>query len=157
MGNYATIAELQTRFANAAEVAWLTDTADTGVPDDDVLTDCVESAEAEINTRLAKRYATPVDTTVDTELARLLKRKALDLAEYFLSSRSDQVSDVVGKKVDRVYEWLAAVTNGDVVLPGAVTPASTASRDPLATWTDTTRTQPSTSGRLWSRESMKQL
>ena len=42
-------------------------TEDTGTPDTGVLDDCIESAEADINSRIGKRYATPVVITSNTE------------------------------------------------------------------------------------------
>jgi phage gp36-like protein len=157
MGNYATQAELKARFDGDAEVAYLTDTEETGIPDTGVLDDCIESAEADINSRIGKRYATPVVVTGNVELTALLKRKALDLAEYYLLVRSPSISDQKEKQAERAWEWAAKVADGTFVLSGAATPPSTASRAPLATWTGSDRDLTDVTTRIFSRETMAAL
>lgn len=157
MGNYATNAELQTRFEGTAELEVLTDkAAGTGV-DDDVLTDVVTLAEGDINSRIGRFYATPVDITIDAELAVLLKGKTLDLAEFYLHRRSDHATEVKADQKTDVLEWATAVGIGTFVLPGGVTPASTQSREPVADWTDTARTVDSDRGRVCTRNSFSRL
>jgi phage gp36-like protein len=157
MGNYATTAELQTRFENAAEIEILTDVIVGGGVDEDVLTDVVEAAEGDINSRIGRRYATPVDTSIDTEIAALLKRKTLDLAEYYLYRRGDEASEMKALQAQRVFDWADGVARGEYVLPGAATPASTASDEPRAAWSDTSRTQSDDSGRVCTRDAFSQL
>lgn len=157
MGNYASQAELKDRFADDTEVAYLTDTESTGTPDTTVLDDCIENAEGEINSRIGKRYATPVTVSGNTELTALLKRKTLDLAEYFLLMRGPQVSEEKAKRHDRVLEWADKIADGTFVLSGASTPASTASRDPLASWTGADRDLTDVDTRIFSRETMSGL
>ena len=157
MGNYATNAELKGRFADDEEVAFLTDDPDTGTPTETVLTDVVEAAEGAINSRLAKRYATPVDTTIDTELLALLKRQTLDLAEYYLHRRGENASEVKALQAERVLEWADKVSTGDWVLPGAVTPASSSSRADVAFWSDSSRTINDASSRVHTRQSYSRL
>jgi len=160
MGNYASNAELQTRFEDVEEVAFLTDTeADTppSTPDQDVLTDVIEGAEGDINSRIGKRYATPVDETVDTELAATLKRRTLDIAEVYLLQRGGVVTEAHQRQLDRAIEWADKVSTGEFVLPGGVTPTSTASRNPVSEWTGSNRTLASTSPRLWTRDTTANL
>lgn len=157
MGNYASNAELKGRFADDEEVAYLTDDPDTGTPTESVLTDVVEAAEAEINSGVAMRYLTPVDVTLDTELAALLKRKTLDLAEYYLHRRGDHASEVKSLQGERVLEWIEKIATGARVLTGAVTVASTASRGDMASWSGSGRTLNSTSKRVWTRETQTRL
>ena len=157
MGNYVSQAELKSRFDGDAEVAFLTDTEETGVPDTGVLDDCIEAAEADINSRIGKRYKTPVVISGNTELTALLKRKTLDLAEYYLLARGPSVSDQKEKQALRVYEWANAVSKGEFILSGAVTPPSTTSRDPLASWTGSDRDLSDVPTRIFSRETMDAL
>lgn len=157
MGNYASTSDLTDRFDGDAEVSYLTDTEETGTPDTDVLTDCIESAEAEINTWIAQRVATPVDVSVDTELARLMKRKTIDLAEVYLLRRGPQVSDEKVRQEERVIEWAKAIGKGEARLTGAVTVESTGSRDPLASWTGSDRDLTDVPTRIFSRETMSSL
>jgi phage gp36-like protein len=148
---------LKTRFDGDAEVAYLTDTEETGTPDTGVLDDCIESAEADINSRIGKRYATPVVITANTELTALLKRKTLDLAEYYLLARGPSISDQKEKQALRVYEWADAVASGKFILSGAVTPPSTASRAPLASWSGSDRDLTDVDTRIFSRATMSGL
>ena len=98
------------------------------MPDEGKLTDAIEAAEAEINAGLSVRYATPVDVSVDTSLAALLKRKTLDIAEYYLVGRGDQVSEHRKNVADAALEWVGLIADGERHLVGASTPAATASR-----------------------------
>lgn len=157
MGNYATAAELISRFANEAEVSYLTDTEATGTADAGVLADCLEDAEAEINTWIAQRYKTPVDVSVDTELARLLKRKTLDIAETYLLMRGPSIAENKTAQLERTIEWAKAVGMGQAQLTGAVTATSTTTRTPLATWTGANRDLTNVETRLCSRETMGSL
>ena len=157
MSHYASTANLKTRFADDLEIAFLTDTESTGTPDDDVLTDVVEAAEASINSRIGKRYLTPVVVSGNTELIALLKRMTLDLAEVFLMMRGPSVSEAKQLQMDRVLEWADKVGDGTYVLSGAVTPPSTASRDPLAQWSGSERTTPDSSPRVFTRTSAARL
>lgn len=157
VGNYATQAELKARFDGDAEVAYLTDTEETLTPDTAVLDDCIEAAEADINSRIGKRYATPVVVTGNTELTALLKRKTLDLAEVFLLMRGPSVSEQKEKQSERVMEWASKVAAGTFVLSGAATPPSTTSRDPLAYWSGSNRDLTDVETRIFSRETMSGL
>lgn len=157
MSNYATTAELQARFPTAADAAFATDTESTGTPDPLVLADALEAAEGAINSRLAKRYATPVVVSGNTELTALLKRYTLDLAEWHLLSRSDHVSEVKTERAEYVLAWADMVAKGDYVLSGATTPSSTGSRSPLASWSSYNRTLATDSPRVVTRETMGRL
>lgn len=155
MGNYASNAELKARFEDSTEVAELTDSSPT--PDETVLTAIIAAAEGDLNSRLAKRYKTPVDVSVDTELAATLKYKTLDLAEIYLLRRGDHVSETKDKQDDKVLEWAEMIAKGEWVLPGAVTPISTTSRDPVSQWSGSNRTLSDSSPRVVSRETMSKL
>lgn len=155
MANYATTSELQARFNSAEEVALLTHTV--GTPDATVLTDMLESAEGDINSRIGKRYATPVVVTANTELTALMKRKTLDLAEFYLLREGDRVSALKERQGESVLLWADSIAEGRYVLSGAVTPPSTASRDPLASWTGSDRDLTDVDTRVFSRETMAGL
>lgn len=157
MGNYATNDELKTRFEDDTELAFLTDNVAAGIADDDVLTDVVEAAEGEINSGLAVRYATPVDVSIDTTLAALLKRKTLDLAEHYLHRRGEAASEIKKDQADQVLEWVDKVSKGERKLVGALTAASTASANPRADWSDSGRTAPDDSKRFFTRETTRRL
>lgn len=156
MGNYASQAELQTRFEDAAELEFLTDKTEGSGVDTDVLDDVIEAAEGEIDSGLAMKYATPVDVSVDTALAALLKRKTLDLAEVYLHRRGEAASDVKQDQLDQVLEWIEKMATGKRRLVGAVTVDSTTSGDPRGTWTDSGRSTDSTD-RYFTRETTGRL
>lgn len=160
MGNYATNDELQTRFEDVEEVAQLTDTVSVpppSTPDEAVLTDVIENAEGELNSRFAMIYSTPVDVSVDTALAALLKRKTLDLAEVHLLWRGDHASEAKLLQYNSALEWADQIANGELALPGAVTPTPTASRGPLSAWSGSNRTLSSSSPRIFTRETQSRL
>lgn len=157
MGNYATTAELQARFASAEEAAFATDTESTGTPSSTVLDDAIEFAEGEINSRIGKRYATPVVVSGNTELTALLKRKTLDIAEWHLLGRSDHVSEVKTSRYERAMDWADGVSEGKFILSGAATPPSTTSRNPLASWSTNDRDVEDDAARICTRETMGML
>lgn len=157
MGDYLTNAELKTRFEDDAELAHLTDNVDAGIADEDVLTEVIATTEAEINSGVAVRYATPVDVSLDTTLEALLRGKTLDLAEHYLLRRGEGASEIKQDQADKVLEWVEQVSNGERVLVGAITSASTTSADPRATWSDSGRELPKDSARIFTRPSTGRL
>lgn len=156
MGNYASNAELKARFGSTEEVAFATDSTDPAVPVEAVLTEAIGSAEGEMNSYIGKRYLVPASTT-DAEVDELLTSCALDMAKFHLLNRKPGTPQQVTDQYDRRVAWLKMIAEGEVVLPGTATPPSTTSRDPLATWTDSTRELNTDSGRLFSRETASQL
>lgn len=147
--SYATIAELKLRFADDDERAHLTDSA-AGAAQDAVFTGLIDTAEGDINSALATRYATPVDVSVDTTLASLLEFKTIEMAEYFAYRRGEDASEVKRDQYDKVLEWLDKIVKGERVLVGAVIAASTTSVTPAA-WTGSDRTLPDDSPRIFTR------
>ncbi len=113
--------------------ARLTDRVNGTTPDANVAQQIVDAAEAEANSYLARRYATPVDLAAHAELAAVLASRVLDLAEYAAWKSSPFTSDPP-QRVHLLYaaalEWLEAVAAGRLVLPAATPPAGpTASVD----------------------------
>lgn len=158
MGNYLLVAELKTRFRDEADVAFFTDEEEAGTATDSRVEDAIATAEGMLNSRFAKRYATPVDVSVDTELAATLKRLTLNVAQVVLIGKhSEVVSEWMVKQHDDALVWADKIASGEFVLPGAVTPAGPTSRDPAASWSDHTRTLATTSGRVFTRSTMGRL
>jgi len=154
MPNYATTTQLTDRFEDSEAVAHLTDNPG-GDPDTDVLTEVLETAESEINSYLAKRYLVPVDTTADSGLAQVLKGKTLDLAQHYLLSRGDLVTEAKAAVRDNVIQWCRDVSRGVIVLPAACTPSSTAARSPTVDYGFGDAA--STSSRVFTRDSQENL
>lgn len=150
MGDYASRTDLLGRFDDEDQVAYLTGDEATGTADTAALDDALESAEGEVNVRLAARYSTPVSTT-EASVVAFLKRLTLDLAEAYLRLRHRPVGDDTQKQIDRALETLDKVAEGSYRLPGVAVLASTASSRP-ARWTGSGRTLSDTSKRLFTRE-----
>ncbi len=109
-------------------------TTDSGsVPDQDVLDEVRQSAEGEANAYLARRYDVPVDTS-DAERAAMLKGIVLDIAVYRLMLRRVPVSDDHVRAYEAATAVLTKIARGEIVLPGASTPASTEADSPKATY-----------------------
>jgi phage gp36-like protein len=156
VGNYASTTELIARFASTEEAAYATDSLDPAVPTTTVLAEAIGSAEGEMNSYIAKRYLVPAVTT-DTEVDELLTSCALDMAKFHLLNRKPNTPEQVTRQYERRVEWLQKIATGGVVLPATATLASTTSDDPLADWSDSTRTLDEDRGRMFSRETMSSL
>lgn len=130
MANYATRQELIDRFESEEAAAHVTNNPG-GSPDDDVLDESLETAEAFIHTYLSMRYDIPVDVSSDTSLAALMKGATLDLAQWQLLSNHALVPESMQKVYERLMKWLDDLSKGKAVLPtDDATPAPTASRSP---------------------------
>ena len=158
MPSYATTDGLKSRFRDLPELAFYTDDEVVGVPTESKLTAVLDAAEGAINSRLAKRYLTPVDVSGDATLAATLEQMTLDLAEPMLiRSRSERLSAVKQAQLDGVLEWATAIAAGTFELPGAVQPASNETRADFSRWSGSNRTLSSTSPRVWTRPSTERL
>lgn len=128
---YATITQLSDRLG-ATLYARLTDRVGGTTPSTSVAQALIDEAEAEANSYLARRYATPVDLAAHPELAALLASKVLDLAEYAAWRGSPFISDPpqrVRAIQQAALHWFESVARGEVALPAAPPPAPTAARD----------------------------
>ena len=134
MGDYASQADLKTRFEDDAAVAHLTDTADSGTPDSSVLDEVIDHAEGEIDSYVAVRYLVPVAVANNAGLAAMMKSVTLDMAVYHLYARHHGVSEVVQGLYDKAIEWLKLIAAGEAVLPTPDTEAPTTSQDPVIAW-----------------------
>ncbi|KKN19687.1 hypothetical protein LCGC14_0943310 [marine sediment metagenome] len=132
MGNYATTAQLQARFEDTAEVAALTDTADSGTPDSAVLTEVLDGAEGRLDGYIGTQHRIPVDVASDTVLANFMRTVTLDVAEYKLLARHNIVPESKLLAFDAAIQWAKDVGSGDAVLPAAAAQPSTEAIDPTA-------------------------
>ena len=121
-----------TNWMGSAAVIQLTDDAGTGSADDSRITEARQGAEAEANSYLATRYATPVILTGESEVAAVLRAFVLELAAYRLHGRRPPIpTDVVRRRGEAV-EWLARVASGLVQLPAVAAPAGPTSLGTVA-------------------------
>ena len=155
MGNYATTTDLKDRFEDIAAVAHLTDTSDTGTPDEDVLNEVIDHAEMQIDGSCAVRYLIPIQVSGNAGLTAFMKSLTLDIAQFHLYGRHHTVTESITLFHDKAMEWLEKVTKGEVLLPSPDTEASTTSRDPLISFTTTD--VGSDSDRIYSRKTQGAL
>jgi phage gp36-like protein len=118
---YVTTTQLRDRLGTAL-YARLTDRVNGTTASDTVAQQIIEEAEAEANSYLARRYATPVDLAAHPEIADALEGAALDLAEH-RAWRTSPFASAIPARVELAYEaarqWLSAVAAGAVDLPGS--------------------------------------
>lgn len=159
MGNYASTSDLIDRFASDAEVLHVVDNAAGAIGDATTLArlnDAIEDAEGEVDSYLARRWDVPVDVSGDTQLAAVLKRKTLDIGQYFLIARSDHVTEAAQKVYDGALAWLKDVAKGVAYLPGASPPSSTAASSPVVVYGDNDASS-SSSERIFTRSNQDDL
>jgi len=138
---YITTADLSQRLGPTL-YARLTDRTNGTTLNNTVGQQIVDEAEAEANSYLSKRYATPVNMTQHPELADVLALRVLDLAEYMAWKSSPFVSDIPGR-VKAVHEdarrWLERVAAGAVHLPASSPPAASTAEDDSPRYSGRTR------------------
>jgi len=129
---YITTSDLSARLGTTT-YARLTDRVNGTTADGTVAQQIVDEAEAEANSYLARRYATPLDLTAHPELANVLASRVLDLAEHIAWRASPFMADLPGRVKathDAAVQWFTQVAAGTLQLPAASSPASeTAAND----------------------------
>lgn len=116
----------------ASTVVQLADDNGDGTADTGVLDEARLSAEAEVNSCLARRYQTPIDLVVHPELADMLAGITLDLVENRLRSRRPPVSEDVVRRAESTRLWLERLADGTVELPSVASVASGSTRGVVA-------------------------
>ena len=128
---YITTSDLSDRLG-ATLYARLTDRVNGTSANSTVAQQIVDQAEAEANSYLAKRYATPVSLAAHPELADVLAQRVLDLAEYLAWRGSPFMNDLPGRVKSvrgEAQRWFEQVTNGGIDLPAASPPTSAVAAD----------------------------
>ena len=105
---YCTKQNMVDRFG-LEELIQLTDQANTGVVDDNVLNMAINDASGLIDSYLAGRYSIPLAT-----IPSAINRIACDLTRYWLYD--DAVTDLVQKNHDAAISFLKDASNGVVQL-----------------------------------------
>ena len=118
MGDYATRAELTTRFG-AEELIQLTDR--TNIPpttiDDDVIAEATGDANSVVDGYLAAKYALPL-----SDVPASVVKAACDIARAYL--HGDHASELIVKAREQAVAWLRDVATGKVQLSAAGTEVS---------------------------------
>ncbi len=90
-------------------------TAESGdTPDTEVVGDCIDQADAEIDSYLAVRYSLPLTTTP----ARV-KALSIDMGIYHIYSRRDRIPESRRQKYEDAVAFLKAVAAGRAEIIGA--------------------------------------
>ena len=131
MPNYATSTQLKNRFAALADLAHLTGDESSGEPDEDILEEVLVASEGELNSYLTRRVLVPIDTSVDADLAILLRSYTLDIAVYRLMARTHLVSEPVQNLYNAAIKWAEDIASAKADPPAPLTLTSTASRTPV--------------------------
>ncbi|MCP4590800.1 MAG: DUF1320 domain-containing protein [bacterium] len=116
---YVTNDDIETRLGTTRYLQ-LTDDADTGSADPDLVSEVRNGAERLADSFLARRYSVPVDLAAVGEAAALLVSVVLDLIEYRLHCRRPPVPKDVAEKNQGALGWLEQLAGGKVDLPGAL-------------------------------------
>jgi phage gp36-like protein len=127
---YVTLQQLKDRLGSSI-YARLTDRVAGATPSDTVGQQIVDEAEAQADSFLATRYATPIDLSARPEVADILEARVLDLAEFLAWRGSPFVGDVpdrVRLVQDNALRWFESVVDGKTLLPAAAPPTSTTAR-----------------------------
>lgn len=141
MSTYATLAELKDYLGSTTLYPQLTDRVTGASADDVVGQNALDGAEALMNSYLGVVYDVPVAVT-DSQVAKLLKNCALDLAEYELwqagGTKRNETPQRVTDSYDNWIDFLQRIAAGKAVLPSAAAldPSDTA---PAATFGSHTR------------------
>lgn len=154
MPNYATTAQLTARFEDEATVAHLTDNPGGSI-DTAVLTEVLEGAEAFMDSFIGRKYLVPYPVSADAGIAQVFNKHTLDLAQYDLLARGDLISEAKTALRDNAVQWCNDIAKGVIVLPGASTPASTVSREPVVAYGYGDAA--STSDRIFNRANVESL
>ena len=160
MGNYHTNADLKARFADDAQVAQLTGTAsaETGVPDEDVLTEVVNGTEGTVDSYMARRYLVPIAVADHTTLAAMMKSRCLDISVYELvKNGSNVVPEAMEKANLAALAWCLAISKGEAVLPSPDTEAASESDLPQSTYDIGSTGDDDKQNRVFTRDSMSAL
>jgi phage gp36-like protein len=128
---YVTTTQFSDRLG-ATLYARLTDRVNGSSANATVAQQIIAAAEAEANSYLAVRFATPIDLTQHPELSAVLEARVLDLAEHGAWKGSPFVNRIPGR-VAALYAaglaWFEAVAAGSVHLPADSPPASRTAED----------------------------
>lgn len=128
---YLTNTDIQLRLGDATYVQ-LTDDDGNGSADTAVVDEARLAAEGQVNGILARRFQVPIDVSVHTELADVLKSVTLDVVEHRLRSRRPPVPDDARRLYEQAIAWLHGVAEGLIDLPAASEIATNVTRGPVA-------------------------
>lgn len=133
---YATIADFKTRFGTAL-YAQLTDLETFTTPNDTVGQARLNDAHGYINAKLGTRYATPIDVTVDADLAGTMMAMTCAVAAYDAyaahPAKTSRLRETVDANFKRWLDLLDDIAAGRAALPGAEKLPSPTTSGPTAT------------------------
>jgi phage gp36-like protein len=124
--SYSSNSDIQTRLGS--KYVSLTDDSSPGMADETRVTQARQFAEAEVDSYLARRYAVPVDTAGEADLATALKAISVDLAIHRLYERRPPVPIEIVQRRTAAIGWLEGIATGSIVLPASVELAANPTR-----------------------------
>lgn len=133
---YASLNDFQIRLGYTGDAAapgiydQLTDRTTLRTADNVVGQQLLESGQGKLDSILAKRYRTPIDTSTDVNLRNILRQYTLDVAEH-LAWQESLIRRRENETTKRAYlealAWAEDVAAGRLDLPAEVIPTASAS------------------------------
>jgi len=124
--SYASVQNLKDRLgysgdaSNPAIYDQLTDPVTLKTADDGYAQTLIDNAQSIMDGWFARRYATPIDTTGDADLARVLREHCLNIAQHHAWTKSPLRKSIprsTQEAHDETIDWLKAVAEGDADIP----------------------------------------
>ena len=123
---YATLTELKAWLGtnvsatNPGPYEQLTDYVTGGTASDTKGQVAIDGGEGEVNAYVSMKYSVPVDTSLHTQAAHLLRRLTLSIAEYILwksHPRREEIPERVQNSYDDAIDMLKNIASGELALP----------------------------------------
>ena len=126
---YVTNAQLIEAMGGDGIVAKYTD--DTGsTPTADTITEMIARADGMMDSYIAMRYATPVDTSTYPKTAAVLRACSIALAAFNIQAIRDMVAPDIKARRETWLEWLKGLAKGEIEIPaGTELPGPTSVTD----------------------------
>lgn len=113
---YTTVEELKLYLPNRLLGALTQDVEGNYLPEDDIISSAIESAEDEVNSYLAKRYTIPVRTSGGIVPSRI-KTLVYTITKYLLYTRAALLSSEISQEYDNAIVYLDRIATGRATMP----------------------------------------
>lgn len=116
MPRYITISDLTNEMPTVVQGLLTDDTANSTVKVDAIIEQKIESAEQEVESYLAARYALPVSAP-DGTIPEIVKQAIYTITKYYLYGRRNQIDAGVSDQYANIVKWLNRVKSGELDVP----------------------------------------
>lgn len=113
---YTTVQELKLYLPNRLLGALTQDVEGNYLPENDIISSAIESAEDEVNSYLAKRYTIPVRTSGGIVPSRI-KTLVYTITKYLLYTRAALLSAEISQEYDNAIVYLDRIATGRATMP----------------------------------------